>query len=184
NPGAADGRVLAGLQVPEDELHLLAAALETIGYPYWDETENPAYQLFLGCARTPGPGRVAPLGFVGRDKPGPTPRRRRGPRRLDCSGRRGERHGYRAGPETVAGPAGRFAAGAHRRVRRAVLAALARRPLAGLGGSGPPAALRRARPAGPGRRGAGGGLVAGASAGHPPGRNLGAGQRHPVSAGG
>ena len=48
NHGAADGRVLAGLQVPEDELPLLTAALETIGYPYWDETDNPAYQLFLG----------------------------------------------------------------------------------------------------------------------------------------
>jgi threonine dehydratase len=24
------------------------AALEEIGYPYWDETDNPAYQLFLG----------------------------------------------------------------------------------------------------------------------------------------
>jgi len=48
NHGAADGRVLAGLQVPEEELHLLPAALDAIGYPYWDESDNPAYQLFLG----------------------------------------------------------------------------------------------------------------------------------------
>jgi threonine dehydratase len=48
NHGAADGRVVAGLQVPEDERHLVAAALDEIGYPYWDETDNPAYQLFLG----------------------------------------------------------------------------------------------------------------------------------------
>src|SRR5690606_21300482 len=48
NHGAADGRVLAGLQVPEQELHLLPAALDAIGYPYWDETDNPAYRLFLG----------------------------------------------------------------------------------------------------------------------------------------
>ena len=48
NHGAADGRVVAGLQVPEDERHLVAAALDAIGYPYWDETDNPAYQLFLG----------------------------------------------------------------------------------------------------------------------------------------
>ncbi len=48
NHGAADGRVLAGLQVPEEELHLLPAALDAIGYPYWDETDNPAYRLFLG----------------------------------------------------------------------------------------------------------------------------------------
>jgi len=48
NHGAADGRVLAALQVPEDERHLLPAALEEIGYPYWDESANPAYKLFLG----------------------------------------------------------------------------------------------------------------------------------------
>ena len=48
NHGAADGRVVAGLQVPDDERHLVPAALAKIGYPYWDETENPAYRLFLG----------------------------------------------------------------------------------------------------------------------------------------
>ena len=46
--GAADGRVVAGLQVPHDERHLVPVALEEIGYPYWDESDNPAYQLFLG----------------------------------------------------------------------------------------------------------------------------------------
>ncbi|SDX67429.1 hypothetical protein SAMN05444064_1311, partial [Pseudomonas syringae] len=25
-----------------------SAALDEIGYPYWDESENPAYRLFLG----------------------------------------------------------------------------------------------------------------------------------------
>ncbi|MFC2972186.1 threonine ammonia-lyase, biosynthetic [Azotobacter bryophylli] len=48
NHGAADGRVVAGLQVPAAERHLLPAALDAIGYPYWDETDNPAYRLFLG----------------------------------------------------------------------------------------------------------------------------------------
>ncbi|WP_300655985.1 threonine ammonia-lyase, biosynthetic [Pseudomonas sp.] len=48
NHGAADGRVVAGLQVPEAERHLVPAALDAIGYPYWDESENPAYTLFLG----------------------------------------------------------------------------------------------------------------------------------------
>ncbi|MFC3607537.1 threonine ammonia-lyase, biosynthetic [Stutzerimonas tarimensis] len=48
NHGAADGRVVAGLQVPADELHLLPAALEKVGYRYWDESDNPAYRLFLG----------------------------------------------------------------------------------------------------------------------------------------
>ena len=48
NHGAADGRVLAALQIPEHEQSLLTDALDKIGYRYWDETENPAYQLFLG----------------------------------------------------------------------------------------------------------------------------------------
>ncbi|WP_263596639.1 threonine ammonia-lyase, biosynthetic [Pseudomonas sp. FEN] len=48
NHGAADGRVVAGLQVPEEERHLVPAALAAIGYPYWDESDNPAYRLFLG----------------------------------------------------------------------------------------------------------------------------------------
>ncbi|MCY1290596.1 L-threonine dehydratase biosynthetic IlvA [compost metagenome] len=48
NHGSADGRVLAALQVPDEERRLIPAALEEIGYPYWDETDNPAYQLFLG----------------------------------------------------------------------------------------------------------------------------------------
>nr|WP_256835332.1 threonine ammonia-lyase, biosynthetic [Pseudomonas oleovorans] len=48
NHGAADGRVVAGLQVPDTDRHLVAEALDAIGYPYWDESENPAYKLFLG----------------------------------------------------------------------------------------------------------------------------------------
>ncbi|WP_040259507.1 threonine ammonia-lyase, biosynthetic [Pseudomonas massiliensis] len=48
NHGAADGRVVAGLQVAQSERSQVYAALEEIGYPYWDETDNPAYQLFLG----------------------------------------------------------------------------------------------------------------------------------------
>ena len=48
NHGAADGRVVAGLQVPVEERDRVPAALTAIGYPYWDETDNPAYQLFMG----------------------------------------------------------------------------------------------------------------------------------------
>jgi len=48
NHGAADGRIVAGLEAPSDERHLVPAALEAIGYPDWDESDNPAYQLFLG----------------------------------------------------------------------------------------------------------------------------------------
>jgi threonine dehydratase len=48
NHGAAEGRVLAALQVPHEERHKIPAALDAIGYPYWDESDNPAYKLFLG----------------------------------------------------------------------------------------------------------------------------------------
>jgi len=47
NHGAADARVLAALQVNESESAELEQTLATLGYPYWEETDNPAYQLFL-----------------------------------------------------------------------------------------------------------------------------------------
>lgn len=48
NHGAASGRVLVGMQVPADEHHQVQAFLDDIGYEYWNETDNTAYQLFLG----------------------------------------------------------------------------------------------------------------------------------------
>ena len=48
NHGADFGRVLVGMQVPPHEQTEFLAFLQNLGYPYWDETENPAYQLFLG----------------------------------------------------------------------------------------------------------------------------------------
>jgi threonine dehydratase len=48
NQGADYGRVLVGVQVPEAELSQFEKFLENLGYPYWQETENPAYRLFLG----------------------------------------------------------------------------------------------------------------------------------------
>ena len=48
NHGAADARVFAALQVPEDERGDLPGLLDAMGYRYWDETDNPAYRLFLG----------------------------------------------------------------------------------------------------------------------------------------
>jgi threonine dehydratase len=48
NHGADFGRVLVGMQVPPHEQTEFLAFLQKLGYPYWDETENPAYQLFLG----------------------------------------------------------------------------------------------------------------------------------------
>jgi len=47
NHGAAFGRVLVGLQIPKSECKELVQYLDTLAYPYWEETENPAYQLFL-----------------------------------------------------------------------------------------------------------------------------------------
>ena len=47
NHGADYGRVLAGLQVPKGEQSVLQKFLKQLGYRYWDETENPAYKLFL-----------------------------------------------------------------------------------------------------------------------------------------
>ncbi len=47
NHGADYGRVLVGLQVPPSEHARLPAFLEALGYDYQEETENPAYRLFL-----------------------------------------------------------------------------------------------------------------------------------------
>ena len=48
NHGAAYGRVLCGLQVPKSERAECRRSFDALGYPYWDETANPAYSLFLG----------------------------------------------------------------------------------------------------------------------------------------
>jgi threonine dehydratase len=48
NHGAANGRVLVGMQVPKVERKALKQFLQALTYPYQDETENPAYTLFLG----------------------------------------------------------------------------------------------------------------------------------------
>jgi threonine dehydratase len=47
NQGADYGRVLVGMQVPRGELDAFRAFLRKLGYPYADETRNPAYKLFL-----------------------------------------------------------------------------------------------------------------------------------------
>lgn len=48
NHGADFGRVLVGVQVPPIEQKAFSAFLVKLGYRYWNETNNPAYQLFLG----------------------------------------------------------------------------------------------------------------------------------------
>ncbi len=48
NHGADYGRVLVGMQVPRGEMREFGRFLDRLGYPYADETRNPAYRLFLG----------------------------------------------------------------------------------------------------------------------------------------
>ena len=47
NHGADYGRILVGIQVPPKDKTKFKAFLKTLGYKYWDETDNAAYQLFL-----------------------------------------------------------------------------------------------------------------------------------------
>ena len=47
NNGAAYGRVLCGIQVPEAERAAFQAFLEGLHYSHVEETDNPAYKLFL-----------------------------------------------------------------------------------------------------------------------------------------
>jgi threonine dehydratase len=48
NHGADFGRVLVGMQVPKTERGAFKAFLTQLNYRCWDETNNPAYGLFLG----------------------------------------------------------------------------------------------------------------------------------------
>ncbi|TXT25908.1 MAG: threonine dehydratase [Gallionellaceae bacterium] len=48
NHGADYGRVLVGMQVPRHDKNALKTFLDKLGYHYWDESDNPAYKLFLG----------------------------------------------------------------------------------------------------------------------------------------
>ena len=48
NHGAAFGRVLCGLEVPPAERAELSSRLDAIGFPWADETANPAGRFFLG----------------------------------------------------------------------------------------------------------------------------------------
>ncbi len=47
NHGSDYGRVLAGIDVPEDERGELAKHLSDLGYPHSEESDNPAYSMFL-----------------------------------------------------------------------------------------------------------------------------------------
>ena len=47
NHGSAWGRVLVGFEAETSEREALSTYLERIGFRYWEETDNPAYRLFL-----------------------------------------------------------------------------------------------------------------------------------------
>jgi len=47
NNGADYGRIVVGMQVPPTEMPEWQEFLDGLGYRYWDENDNPAYQLFL-----------------------------------------------------------------------------------------------------------------------------------------
>jgi threonine dehydratase len=48
NHGADYGRVLVGMQVPPADMGKFQEFLKNLGYTHWDESNNPAYKLFLG----------------------------------------------------------------------------------------------------------------------------------------
>ena len=48
NHGAAYGRVLVGMQLPEGEEHQLEKFIDNLGYHAEEETDNEACSLFLG----------------------------------------------------------------------------------------------------------------------------------------
>ena len=47
NQGADYGRILVGLQVPQADERAFSEFLAELGYPYVEETLNPAYRMFL-----------------------------------------------------------------------------------------------------------------------------------------
>ena len=47
NHGSDYGRILAGIQVPAGESDELEAHLSELGYSHWEESDNPAYEMFL-----------------------------------------------------------------------------------------------------------------------------------------
>jgi threonine dehydratase len=47
NHGAEYGNILVGLQIPASDQLAFQQFLTALSYEYWEETDNPAYQLFL-----------------------------------------------------------------------------------------------------------------------------------------
>jgi len=49
NHGADVGKIVVGVLIPDSELRTWQDFLKDLGYKSWNETENPAYKLFLGA---------------------------------------------------------------------------------------------------------------------------------------
>jgi threonine dehydratase len=47
NHGSDHGRVLAGIDVPEEDTKELELHLSKLGYAHFEESDNPAYTMFL-----------------------------------------------------------------------------------------------------------------------------------------
>lgn len=47
NQGADYGRILVGIQVPDEDLAVFREFIGTLGYRCTDETDNPVYDRFL-----------------------------------------------------------------------------------------------------------------------------------------
>jgi threonine dehydratase len=47
NQGADHGRILVGIQVPDADEPAFRSFLQTLAYPYVEESANPVYRLFL-----------------------------------------------------------------------------------------------------------------------------------------
>jgi threonine dehydratase len=53
NHGAAFGRVLMGVQMPKSERKVFQYCLEALGFDYCEDSQNPAYRLFVGGSEQP-----------------------------------------------------------------------------------------------------------------------------------
>ena len=47
NHGSDVGRIVVGVQVPQHEMQQWQEFLQQLPFPSWDESNNPAYRLFL-----------------------------------------------------------------------------------------------------------------------------------------
>lgn len=50
NHGSDFGRILCGIQVPPVDLETFTEHVNDLGYAFWDESDNPVYQLFLASS--------------------------------------------------------------------------------------------------------------------------------------